>query len=144
MILKLRTDCLQREIFYIAVHKYDRMRIAHGHAGHTVFFPVHKDRHIHRPVTFCFHRHFRRLQFRFSHINLNQFHLTVFHRQVKIFDAAQCFHGNVRLIRQAIIIDIFCHTADAVAAHLSAGAVRIVHLHLKIRLVRRIDHDQPI
>ena len=44
----------------------------------------------------------------------------------------------------AAVIDKFSHTADAVAAHLPAGAVRIPHLHLKIRDFGRIDEDHAV
>ena len=43
-----------------------------------------------------------------------------------------------------MIINIFRHTADSVAAHGPSGPVCIVHLHLKISFIRRSDQNQSV
>ena len=57
-------------------------------------------------------------------------------------------YENLSLIRQPLIVYIFCHTADAVPAHFCPGTVRIIHLHFKIRdsifPTQRMDKNNPI
>ena len=51
---------------------------------------------------------------------------------VKAESLEECIDGDLCFIRQMMIIDILCHTADSVSAHLATGTIRIVHIHLEI------------
>src|SRR5262245_49171752 len=43
-----------------------------------------------------------------------------------------------------MIVEVFCHTANAVAAHLRLAAVGVEHTHAGVRLFRRTNQDQAI
>ena len=156
MMLKLRADLLNVKILY-PFHKYDGMGIAHGYTCHVVFRVVYHDGSIHYRRSVCrllcgFHcyRHLCRSKDGISHVHLYQRHLSSvrgglsLHGEFQIFYFSGADDGNVLLVRQSLVVDIFCHATDAVAAHLRTAAVRIVHFHLKIRFFRRIDKDHTV
>ena len=156
MVLELRSDLLNVEILY-PVHKYNGMGIAHGDTGHTVFLAVHRDRRIHYssshrglPSSFYYHRYLHRCQDRLSHVHLYHSYMPsvrggpALHGKFQVFYFSGADDGDVFPVRQSLIIDVFCHAADTVATHLRAAAVRIVHLHLEIRFLGRIDEDHAI
>ncbi len=66
------------------------------------------------------------------------------HGQIQIFHFSRADHADLPSVCQPLVIDELPHAADAVSAHLRPGAVRIVHLHLEIRLRSRIDENQPV
>ena len=43
-----------------------------------------------------------------------------------------------------MVIDVFGDAADAVAAHLSFGAIQIVHSHAEICFIRRTDENKTV
>ena len=156
MVLELRSDLLNVEILH-PVHKYNGMGIAHGDTGHTVFLAVHRDRRIHYsrshrglPSSFRYHRYLHRCQDRLSHVHLYQCYTPsvrggpALHGKFQVFYFSGADDGDVFPVRQSLIIDVFCHAADTVATHLRAAAVRIVHLHLEIRFLCRIDEDHTV
>ena len=48
------------------------------------------------------------------------------------------------LVRQMMIIDILCHTADSVSTHRSTGTVCVVHIHLEICHLGWFDQNQSV
>ena len=70
------------------------------------------------------HRNLSGSQNRCAHIDFYEGNLTIFaESKIKIFDSAFCGNGNTCLIDNAVVVSIFCDTADAVSAH---GALRTV------------------
>ena len=49
-----------------------------------------------------------------------------------------------RAARDAVVVNVFRHAADAVAAHFRLGAVGVVHPHSGVGLIARADQDQPV
>ena len=156
MVLEFRTNLLNVEILH-PIHKYNGMGIAHGDTGHAVFPAIDRDRSIYHSRSVCgllrslsLHRHLRRSQDRLSHIYTYLCHLSSvrggfpFHCQVQIFYLAGTDDGNIVLVRQSFIINIFCHTTDPVAAHLRTGTVGIIHLHLKISFFCGVDKNHTV
>ena len=143
MMLEFRSDLLHLQMFDI-IHKYDCMRISHRNTSHLVFCFIHKDRNSNRFRLICDDRNLRRCQDRTSHVHSYQNHFSILYSQIQIFNPAQCLHRNMCLIGKPIIIDIFCHTTNSVSTHLSPGTVCIIHLHLKICFLGRIDQNQSI
>ena len=133
------------------------MGVTHGDTGHAIFLTIHRDRSIHYCRAVCRllcgfrrYRHLCRGKDRIAHIYLYQSHLSSvcgdlpLHGELQIFYFAGTDDSNVCFIRQSLVIDIFCHTADTIAAHLRAAAVCVVHFHFKIRFLRRIDKDHTV
>ena len=137
MPLKKRADLLDLQSVHI-LHRHDAMWIAHRYTGHTVVLSIHRHRLIHnRPIPGSLDgigvdRNLLRHENWRTHIDLHQLHLLIFYRQMQRLDPAVCLDGNIRPVRQAIIIHILRHTANPVSTHFCAGAIRIINLHLKI------------
>ena len=110
-----------------------------------IFCTIHGDGFVDHLLFFCHHRDLPGIKPRFSHIDLYERHFIVLsYGQIQRFDAASRGHCDLQLIHNAVIIGIFCHTADTVAAHSAPGAVSIVHIHLTIRHFRRLDQNQSV
>ena len=84
------------------------------------------------------------VQLRLAHIHPHADRFAVFHIQVQPLHARACFDGQVGFVRQAAVMAIFGHAANAVAAHFRHAAVVIEHLHPEIRLVAGQDHNQAV
>ena len=128
------------------------MWVTHGYAGNAVFFSRYHDwiilhdipciRQIHWYVLWCKNRG--------SHIDTHKFYclpsvfLLIAKCKLQIFNTCQRLDGHGSFIRQPIIIHILSDAADTVSTHLTLRAVRIVHIHLEIRHLRRLDQDQSI
>ena len=150
---KCRRDLKVRSVFlHIArIGKYHRMRIAHRHAGHVKGSVKHLKRlryDISRlligPEYADIGRHLSAVQYRLTHIDGDLDSLTVLRLNRDIFDPAEALYSELRPVRHMMVVYILRHTSYAVAAHLRARAVRIVHLHLKIGYLRRIDEYQSV
>ena len=134
------------------VHEAHTMWVTHGYAGNAVFFSRYHDwiilhdipciRQIHWYVLWCKNRG--------SHIDTHKFYclpsvfLLIAKCKLQIFNTCQRLDGHGSFIRQPIIIHILSDAADTVSTHLTLRAVRIVHIHLEIRHLRRLDQDQSI
>ena len=127
MDLKGRTDLFDLHILD-SIHKHHRMGISHGYAGKAVFFSVHRDR---LPDLRCLHRA--------AHIHRNKLHLSVLHFHGKMLDPGRCLYIDLRLIYDSVIVSIFPDTADPISAHCSAGSIQIIHIHLAVGSLRRLD-----
>ena len=90
------------------------------------------------------HGNLPRPDFRFSHIDRRLRHFPVTDLHADRLDSSQRLDSHGGFVCQAVVIDIFGDTADPVAAHLTFGAVHIVHGHTEIRLFRRADKDQAV
>ena len=143
MVFKQRTDFINFQAIHIR-NTGDRMGISHGQCRDPVLFFSHLDGIIHHPAFSRFHGDFFRLQLRRTHIDPHPGHFAVFHSQLQSFHPAAGVNRNCCFISQAIIIDIFCHTADTVSAHGAPGSIRIVHLHFKVRGIGWFDQNQPV
>ena len=143
MIFKFRTNLRKRQARHI-LRQHHRMRISHGYTAH---FPL-SVRHKHGPVQHLLfigkHGDFRCLQDRTAHVYAHPLHTSVCHVQLQLLHAARAHHGDLRLIRQVFVVDELRHATDSVSAHLRTASVRIVHLHFKIRLLRRIDENHAV
>ena len=142
-MLKMRSDLLQWQICR-AVHKNNGMGISHRHAGHAVCLILHSDLFIDGLSVFRNNRNLCRRQDRLAHIHTDRFCHAVFHRQIHIFHFSAADNGKPCPIGQSFVMGIFCHAADAVSAHFRPCAVCVIHLHLKICFVRRIDKNNAI
>ena len=145
----MRSDLLDFKLLHVrkVLHEADSVRIAHRDAGQTVFLPEDLDRRKNRRPSGCIRerrRNRRSFKDRSAHINTNLLRLPVLHRQCQGLNACSRRNFHDRLIGHSVIIDILSDAADPVPAHFSAAAVRIVHLHLKIRDIRRFDQDKPV
>ena len=134
MFLKIRTNLLNIQSFHI-LHEHHRMGVSHGYCSHLIDLLLHSQRLTDDLFFSVLHGNVLRMEFRLSHIHFHQSHSAVFHSQIQVLDAAFRIHTDPCLVCEAVIIHIFCHTADAVAAHGALAAVRIVHFHLKIRFL---------
>ena len=143
VMLKFRADLLNVQILHI-VQKDNRMRISHGHRRIEEFLSGHRNRLADHSGCVGNNRNLFRLQNRTPHIHADRFHLPVFYRQIQRLDSASGADRNPGLVRQSVIIHIFCHTANPVPAHSPAGSIRVVHVHLKIRHIGRLNQNQPI
>ena len=47
-------------------------------------------------------------------------------------------------VRHAVVVQVFAHAADAVAAHFTLRTVGVKNAHLRIRLVRRGDQNDAV
>ena len=61
-----------------------------------------------------------------------------------MFDAALCLDGKFRLLHDPVVVEIFPHAADGVAAHIPLAAVRIEHTHLCVRNFAGADEDDAV
>jgi len=59
-------------------------------------------------------------------------------------DAGAGFGGYLLFGHDAMVVGVFGHAADAVAAHLRFGTVGIEHPHPHVSLVRRHDEDETV
>ena len=137
MILKMRPH-----LFYVKtaqipmpIHKNNRMGIPHGNTCHFVLFSFYLN-----PLRYGLllpgnHRDILCPKHRRTHIHLYACHLAVLHRKLQYFHIPAAYNPNALFIRQPLIIYIFSHTPDAVPAHFRPGTVRVIHFHLKIRLL---------
>ena len=138
MKLKRRPQLFQIHLIHL-VHEIDRVRISHIYPHKLQLLPRHLNgfrkfgrqkgsSHIHRQ-SLCLHTALLLLlvqdQGPETGIRL--------HRQ-----------GLPVLRNQAMVVDVFSHAANAVAAHSSLGTVGIVHLHPTVRLVGRTNQDQAV
>ena len=131
-MLKFRTDFLNFQILHI-IQKNNCVRISHGHRRIEEVLSGHRNRLADHPGCVGNNRNLFRLQDRTPHVYTDRLYASVFHRQIQRLDSASGADRNPGLVRQAVIIHIFCHTADSVPAHSPAGSVRVIHIHLKIR-----------
>src|SRR5262245_7004304 len=102
------------------------MRIAHGDAGHFVGLAVNNERAVF-DLAVRVHRNFSSLEDRLAHIDFHQLADDAWPD-----DAGQGFDFEFAFVRDAVIVDVFGETADAVAAHLHLTAVGVVNLHLEV------------
>src|SRR6185312_13804954 len=54
------------------------------------------------------------------------------------------FDGQRRFADKAVIVDIFRHTANAIAAHFRLAAVGVIHAHARVGLVGGTYKDESI
>ena len=149
MVLKQGSDLLQLHVRH-AVRKDDSMGIPHGNTGHPVLLILDIDRLVNDILSVRQHRNPGWLQNRASHIDADSCRNTSvrrtfsLHGQLQIFYTARADDTDSVGIGQPLIIHKFGDAADAVSAHLRPRTVRVIHLHLKIGFLRRVDKDHTV
>ena len=120
MELEFRSNRLQIQGINL-IHKQNGVRISHGNSGKFVFRSIYLDL-------------LRKLGslLRLAHIDGDRRYFAIFNLHIQIFNPGQCLNRNLRLVHDMVVIRIFSHTADAVAAHRAAGTVQIVHIHAAV------------
>ena len=114
------------------------MGIAHRHAGYLISLALHRQRTVF-DFAVGIDGDFAPFENRFAHVDFDQIADDLWPD-----DAGQCFHFDLVLLRDAMVVDIFGETADAVAAHLHLAAVGVVDLHLEVGDLRRMHRQQLI
>ena len=130
--LESRTDFFQIQAVYI-IHIINGMRVSNINSGKLKFFSIHLD--FLRQLTG---------QLRNAHIDFYGFHFSVCYPHIQIFDAAKSFNRNLRLVNNTMIVSIFSHAADTVAAHAALTSILIEHPHAAICHLGRADEDQAV
>ena len=126
------------------VHVSNAVRIAGIHGRDDPCFSEHIDRLLEESLPRCRDRDLLRPKLRTAHAHAHSLDRAVGHIQPERLDAGACLDRELGLIRQTAVIDILAHAADGVAAHLGTRTVGIVHLHAKIRALRRADQHEPV
>src|SRR5699024_5753682 len=85
-----------------------------------------------------------RFELRAAHAHPHALHNAVFGIHPQGLDARAGLHVYDALFRHAALVHILRHAADAVAAHLADGTVRVIHIHLKVGLLRGADADKSV
>ena len=132
--------------FFHIFHRNHRMRISHRKAGHRIIFPAHGNFMLQHIFPQRNNRDLCGAEFRRSHLHC---HLTdliqILPRlQMNHTVSAAGFDSQRRFSRQPMLVHVFSHTADAVAAHRALRAVGVVHFHRKICCFGCPDQNQPV
>ena len=144
MIFEFRTEFFDVKVFQL-IHVYNRMRISHRDSSDMVSFAIHMQRFIDYLFFGRNNRNLSGSQNRCAHIDFYEGNLTIFaESKIKIFDSAFCGNGNTCLIDNAVVVGIFCDTADAVSAHGALRTVQIIHIHFAVCDVGWFDQDQAV
>ena len=132
MELEFGSDRLQIQGINL-IHKQNGVRISHGNSGKFVFRSIYLDL-------------LRKLGslLRLAHIDGDRRYFAIFNLHIQIFNPGQCLNRNLRLVHDMVVIRIFSHTADAVAAHRAAGTVQIVHIHAAVCHLRWGNQNQSV
>ena len=125
MVLIGRTDFVEVESpqGFKTVDQIYGVRIAHIDRCHTGRLAVHRNGFFEFAV-----------QHRFSHVNGHQ-RFTDF----RVANPGPRFDVKASALDKAVVIGIARHTARAVTAHFSLGAVRVEHAHADRRNLRGAD-----
>ena len=86
----------------------------------------------------------RSLKNRSAHIDLYHTDFSVTDRKIQIFHAAFGRYADTGLVYNAVIVSILGYTADAIAAHSTLGTIQVVHIHLTVCNVRRLNQNQSV
>ena len=111
--------------------EHHRMGIAHRHQLHRKKAPLQPD----LPG---------RGHLRPAHVHRHPDHLFPPDLQTQFSGACVRVDGQALLSGQLFVVDVFPHTANAVAAHHSAGTVGVEHVHGKIPLPAGAYADQAV
>ena len=143
VVLKVRADLLEIQTVYIFLLKQDAVRVAHTdrgcRVGHTVYGQIGacllgqgagdltggQDGSAH------------------VHAYLND--LAVFRVQGQVLDARQRLDRDLGAVTDhAIIVQVFAHAADTVAAHFTLTAVGVEHAHFCVCDLGRTDQNDAV
>ena len=145
VILKSRSDLCEVHLSYVFVSHDDAVGIPHGDAGDLVYGAEDLQRLIDHLIVRMGDRNLPAVRDSLPHIHRGLLDFPVRPgEELQIFDAGRRLYGNIRLVRETMVIDILSHAADTVAAHGSFGPVRIVHDHAKVGCLRRSNQNQAI
>ena len=147
MMFEIWPDMLNIKCFHICqfIHKYYCMWISHGYACHLIGLSACHNFFINDLLILRNHRHPISLYDRRSHIHLHCCCFSIISKcKFHIFDIAKTFDCYTCLVCESIIIDIFCHTAYPIAAHLRACPIGIVHFHFKFCAFSWINKNDTI
>ena len=115
-----------------------RVGIAHRHAGYLISLALHRKRTVF-DFAIGIDGDLAPFENRFAHVDFDQIADDLWPD-----DTRQCFHFDRALLRDAMVVDIFGETADAVAAHLHLAAVGVVDLHFEVGDLRGMHRQQLI
>ena len=142
-MLKRRPNLLNLQAIHI-IDIYDCMRISHGNRCHIPDRPIHLQRIGNRRVLLTYHGDLLRAQNRRTHIYADRNGFAVLSKYIHILDAALCRNTDSVLFRNPRVIHKLGHTAHSVSAHRALRTVRVIHIHLTVRNLRRLDQDQTV
>ena len=117
--------------------------VAHGHAGDLIRHPVNRQRLIDH-LARCGERNLAAVENRLAHIDRHPRDAAVFELQKEDLEARVGIHFQGIGASQAVVVDVFAHTPDPVAAHRSPAAVGVIHLHAGVGGGRGADQDQAV
>ena len=120
------------------------MRVAHGCAGDVILVTVDDDRLVDDHVAFELYGHLLRAKRCRAHIDRNLVRLAVHRHDAARLDAALCLDIDDRLFHDAVVEEVLCDAADAVAAHETLAAVAVEHTHLSVCHIGRADEDDTV
>ncbi len=138
---------LHRRRLHIGDERHE-VRIAHGNGRAADFHLFSLEKHLDflvpafrpGPVhgdALCIRDGFSHIHRRFPDFSVHDLH-------PDLLDPGQGFQGDLRFVRQTLVIDIFGDAARPVAAHLPLGRIRVEHAHPEVRHFGRTDADQPV
>ena len=142
-MLKGRAPLLQVQPVHIR-HKDHRMGIPHGYACHRPFPSIHHDAPGKEALSGTQHRDALRREDGLSHVHADRDDGASLHMELQSLFPRQRLYGQFGLVRQPLVIEKFPHTANSVAAHLSLGAICVIHFHPEICSLGGADTDEPI
>ena len=135
VIFKGGADFLKLQLLRGIIEKNHRMGISHGNAGDIVLFSLNLKGFIDDLFLLGNNGVLLRLKNGRSHVYPNFRNLSVFQSQMKILDTCLRLHCDIRLVHNAVIIGVFCHTTDAISAHSSLRTVQVIHIHRAVCLL---------
>ena len=144
MIFEFWSNLFDIQIFQI-IHIYDRMWISHRNSSDVVSSSINIQWLIDY-LLFCGnHRNLSGSQNWCAHVNLNKSNFSIITQsQVQIFNTALSSNRNIRFIYNAVIVGIFCHTANSVSAHGTLRAVQVIHIHFTVCHIGWLDQNQSV
>ena len=122
----------------------DAVGVSHGNAGDFVNPPGHLHVLAHHPLPGQRHRDFPRGEDGVAHVHGDGHSLAVFLVDAAGLYAAEGFDAQLLLVGDAVVKDVLCHAADAVAAHFALAAVQVEHAHFGIGHLRGADENHPV
>ena len=145
MVLEQRPDLLELQAVGI-IHEHHAVRVAHAYGCHAVFRAADLQRHSDSGIALGDHRYISRYEDRRAHVHARGHSLAVLNSQLDGLDAAERLNAHRGLILRdhSVVVQILCHTAHAVAAHLSLASVGVEHPHLSVGDIGRADQYDSV
>ncbi len=120
------------------------MRVAHAHERQPEVHPVDRQREVyHRTAAFDVRGQAGRIEVGRTHVHPGSRHDPVLPEELERLDAGERLHRDAFAIggHEPLFDGELHHAADAVAAHLSLGAVCVEHAHAHVGDLRGQGQD---